>query len=143
MAAVAIMNDHGTGSWRRVVAVLLLFAAPWLPCHADDWWPSRTEKFRVSFTSHLEPIVINRIHSWVLHVETGDGTPVPDARISVNGGMPQHDHGLPTAPEVTRELGDGDYLVEGLRFHMNGYWELELTIAAAGTTDTVVIPLTL
>jgi hypothetical protein len=57
--------------------------------------------------------------------------------------MPEHDHGLPTAPAVTRNLGNGDYLVEGLRFHMNGYWELEFTITARGATDTVVIPLTL
>jgi hypothetical protein len=106
-------------------------------------WPSRAQEFRVSYTSELQPIVINRIHGWVLHVETAAGAPVEDASIEINGGMPEHDHGLPTAPEVTRNLGDGDYLVEGLRFHMNGYWELEFTIMAGGATDTVVIPLTL
>ena len=111
--------------------------------HGQDTWPSRGEAFRVSYTSQLEPIVINRIHGWVLHVETRGGEPVDDAGIAVDGGMPEHDHGLPTAPEVTRNLGGGDYLVEGLRFHMNGYWELEFTITAGGETDTVVVPLTL
>lgn len=121
----------------------LLCTALWQSAGADDWWSSRGEAFRASFTSRLEPIVINRIHAWVLHVENAAGEPVEGARISVDGGMPQHDHGLPTAPQVTRELGNGDYLVEGLRFHMNGYWEVEFAIAAAGATDTVVIPLTL
>lgn len=106
-------------------------------------WSSRSDNFRVRYESNLRPIVINRIHTWILHVETVDGEPVDDAGISVSGGMPEHDHGLPTAPEVTRNLGHGDYLVEGLRFHMNGYWELELTITANGKTDTVVIPLRL
>ena len=77
------------------------------------------------------------------HVEDAAGEPVEDARISVDGGMPQHDHGLPTAPEVTRELGRGDYLVEGLRFHMNGYWEIVVEIRVDGRRDTVTIPLQL
>jgi hypothetical protein len=106
-------------------------------------WSSRSDKFRVSYESDLRPLVINRIHTWILHVETADGKPVDGAGISVTGGMPEHDHGLPTAPEVRRNLGHGDYLVEGLRFHMSGYWELELTITANGETDTVVIPLRL
>lgn len=106
-------------------------------------WSSRGEEFRVRYSSKRQPIVINQIHGWVLHVETAGGEPVTDASIAVDGGMPEHDHGLPTAPEVTRNLGDGNYLVEGLRFHMNGYWELEFTITAGGETDTVVIPLTL
>lgn len=128
---------------RAGALALLVSLAPLQPVAADESWSSRGEALRVSYTSMLDPIVINRIHAWVLHVENEAGEPVEDARISVGGGMPQHDHGLPTAPEVTRELGNGDYLVEGLRFHMHGYWELEFTIAAAGTTDTVVIPLTL
>lgn len=129
------------------VVALLLFAAGAIGMEqdavADATWSSRDDEFRVSFTSRLQPIVINRIHSWVLHVETAGGEPVANADISVDGGMPEHDHGLPTAPRVTRYLGSGNYLVEGLRFHMNGYWELEYTITSGDVADTVVIPLTL
>ena len=59
------------------------------------------------------------------------------------GGMPLHDHGLPTDPKMTTSLGSGDYLLEGMRFHMNGYWELLVTVDAGGRRDTVIIPLTI
>ena len=104
---------------------------------------SKDATFHVTYLSRLEPIPINRIHSWVLHVETADGETVADAEISVTGGMPAHDHGLPTSPRVTQYLGSGDYLIEGLRFHMNGYWEVELEIATDSASDTVIIPLEL
>jgi len=92
--------------------------------------------FRVSYKSKVEPLPLNRIHSWVLHVETFDGKPVKNAGISVNGGMPAHTHGLPTQPEVT-ETGNGDYLVEGLKFSMTGVWEMRFTIRAGGVTDHI------
>jgi hypothetical protein len=57
--------------------------------------------------------------------------------------MPLHNHGLPTAPQMTTSLGNGSYRVEGMRFHMNGDWELLVTVDVAGRRDTVIIPLTL
>ena len=78
-----------------------------------------------------------------IHIETPDGSPVEGATVAVTGGMPMHDHGLPTDPRMTSSLGNGDYLLEGMRFHMNGYWELLLTVDAGGRRDTVIIPLTI
>jgi hypothetical protein len=109
----------------------------------EDSWLTRSGYYRVSFQSELRPIVINRIHTWIFHVETPDGEPVDDAEISVTGGMPLHNHGLPTAPRMTTGLGNGNYRMEGMRFHMNGEWELLVTIDVAGRRDSVVIPLTL
>jgi hypothetical protein len=57
--------------------------------------------------------------------------------------MPAHDHGLPTYPRVTEELGEGKYRLDGMRFHMAGAWEITMTIAADGKTDTVVVAVTL
>jgi len=57
--------------------------------------------------------------------------------------MPAHDHGLPTRPRVTEELGDGDYRLDGVRFHMSGYWEMVISIKGDGYEGTVVVPLTL
>jgi YtkA-like len=99
--------------------------------------------FAVSYESLLKPIVINRMHSWILTVKNADGEPVDDARITVDGGMPAHNHGLPTQPRVTQNLGEGRYKVEGLRFHMQGHWELKIGIESGGVTDTVIIPLDL
>jgi hypothetical protein len=104
---------------------------------------SEQEVYRVSFRSESAPIVINRIHPWVLHIETVTGQPVEQAEITVDGGMPEHDHGLPTAPRMTGYLGHGDYRVEGMKFHMNGRWEVAFTITDGAQTDRVVFDLEL
>ena len=93
--------------------------------------------FRVSYTPSKGTIPVNEIHEWTLHVERADGTPVEDATITVDGDMPEHGHGLPTSPRVTRNLGNGDYLVEGLKFQMGGWWLMDFTITANGQTDAV------
>ena len=93
--------------------------------------------FTVSAFSRLDPVVINETHAWTLHVESADGSPVTDAEIAVDGGMPEHNHGFPTAPRITENLGDGDYLLEGMRFNMGGVWVLTLEISSDGQTDTV------
>ena len=97
----------------------------------------------VTYTTPDGPVEINRMHSWVLHLESASGEPVTGAEIEVDGGMPAHDHGLPTRPRVTREIGDGDYQLDGVRFHMGGYWEMLVTITTDAGTETVVIPLQL
>jgi len=96
----------------------------------------QTAHFKVFYKSRIDPLPLNKIHSWVLHVNTLDGKPVEKAKISVYGGMPVHKHGLPTQPAV-RELGGGDYLVEGLKFSMNGGWEIWFNIRAEGIVDKV------
>ena len=98
--------------------------------------------FRLSYESQLDPIVINRMHSWTLHIDNVDGYAVTDAEISVGGGMPQHNHGLATAPSIMA-IGNGNYQLQGLRFHMMGHWELELNIASGGVEDKVVVVLDL
>jgi hypothetical protein len=104
---------------------------------------SDKEMFLISYESELQPISINRIHNWVVHIEATDGSPVDDATITLIGGMPDHDHGLPTLPLATRYLGDGDYLVEGMKFHMNGWWQITISITVAGRSDSVTFDLQL
>ena len=106
-------------------------------------WISQSGLFQVSYKSQQQPITINRMHSWVLHVETAGGQPVANADITLLGGMPEHDHGLPSSPRMTQYLGNGEYLIEGIRFHMNGSWEITITISAGGDRDTAVILLEL
>lgn len=101
------------------------------------------EQYRVSFSSDLDPVVINQMHSWTLHVETAAGEPVENAEILVDGGMPQHGHGLPTQPQVTEYLGEGNYRVEGLRFQMGGWWEVQFDITADGQNDSITFNLVL
>jgi hypothetical protein len=99
--------------------------------------------FRGTYVAKLNPIAINQIHPWVFHLETANGQPITGAQITVDGGMPQHGHGLPTSPQVTQDLGNGDYRVEGLKFHMPGWWVVNFHIAANGKNDQVTFNLIL
>ncbi|MBL8278365.1 MAG: FixH family protein [Pelomonas sp.] len=82
--------------------------------------------------------VLDQIQTWQLRLHSRDGRPVSDARILFNGGMPQHGHGFPTRPRVTRELSPGVYALEGVKFSMSGWWDMRLGIAAGERTDTAV-----
>jgi hypothetical protein len=93
--------------------------------------------FNVSYTISSGSIPVNQMHQWTLHVETADGQPVENATISVDGGMPQMGHGLLTQPRVPKYLAKGDYLVEGVKFEMAGWWLMDFTITTNGQTDTV------
>jgi len=93
--------------------------------------------FKVSYTVSTGTVPVNQLHQWTLHVETADGKSVKDATITVDGDMPQHGHGLPTQPRVTKNLGNGDYLVDGMKFQMGGWWLMDFTITANGQTDAV------
>jgi len=83
----------------------------------------------------------NTIHAWIATITTPDGAPVEDATILVDGGMPQHGHGLPTSPQMTESLGEGRYKIDGVRFNMSGWWEFKLAITADGVSDSVTFNL--
>ena len=89
-----------------------------------------SQNFHVVASPSLKPIRINQIHSWEIIVTNKQGELVKEANITVTGGMPLHDHGLPTAPRVIRESPLGHYLAEGIKFHMRGYWEMEIVISS-------------
>ncbi len=96
--------------------------------------------FQATYKSKLEPIPLNQIHPWILHITNNEGQPVEQATISIDGGMPAHNHGLPTQPVAT-EIGGGDYLVEGLKFSMTGSWEIWFYIQTDSVSDKVKITL--
>ena len=90
--------------------------------------PTVDNKYVVTLQPPATPAAINQLHSWQVRVASPAGTPVAHARIAVDGGMPQHGHGLPTRPQVTQELPGGTYLIEGMKFSMTGWWEIKLAI---------------
>lgn len=103
---------------------------------------SRSGLYRVRAETP-EPIRVGRIHEMRVHVETADGRPAEDATLSVDGGMPEHGHGLPTHPQVTAHLGGGEYLVEGMKYNMGGWWVVRVRIESASGADEVVFNLNL
>jgi hypothetical protein len=102
-----------------------------------------SKNFRITARTQESEPTINQIHRWLIHVEDLDGNPVENASIQIVGGMPEHNHGLPTAPKVTMYLGQGNYLVEGMKFHMAGLWRIEFSVSANNQEDVLVLNLRL
>ncbi|QMU61794.1 MAG: Auxin-binding protein [Gammaproteobacteria bacterium] len=99
--------------------------------------------FQVRYISKLEPIEINNLHAWIIHIKDKDGNDIPNAEVNVIGGMPEHNHGLPTQPQITKDLGDGCYLLEGMKFHMLGWWTVTVSITIKDISDVVTFNLKL
>jgi hypothetical protein len=152
--------------WRRVMRgigwavgsiLALAGAAAWAPCPAIaqdnsaahqnlDRSLDRLSKnglFRVRIGSTVDPIPLNEIHSWSLNLSDASGQPVSGAVIQFDGGMPEHGHGLPTAPRVEPGTAPGEYVIRGVKFSMTGWWELRLAISANGQTDNATFNLVL
>ncbi|WP_320410175.1 FixH family protein [Mesorhizobium sp. Root157] len=116
--------------------------------HEADSDISRSRKtvnglFTVSIEPESSTVWQGDLHAWLVTVKTASGKPVEYAAIDVSGGMPEHNHGLPTSPQVTGYLGNGHYRIEGMKFTMRGWWQLRLSISAAAGSDTVVFNLAL
>lgn len=93
--------------------------------------------YKVALVPPAHAPAINQIHSWQVTLATPDGRPLPGATFAVDGGMPQHGHGLPTRPRVTRDLGNGAYQLDGMKFSMTGWWEVKLAIQGPSGADKV------
>ena len=100
-------------------------------------------QYSVTIRPRGDSIPMSKIHSWVLHIETASGSPVDSAAICIDGGMPEHGHGLPTRPKMTENLKNGDYLIDGMKFSMRGWWVVKFTVATPTGTDSVRFNLTL
>ena len=122
-----------------LIALALTTACAAPPTDLDLSLTRRTAegKFLVALQPPATPAAINQIHSWQIKLTTPAGQPIAHARIAVDGGMPQHGHGLPTRPQVTQELVDGTYLLEGMKFSMTGWWEIKLAIQSDEVSDKV------
>ena len=123
---------------RRARAALALCAALLASgaLAADARWEAESQ---AGVLATLEPrggeLEIGAFQEWILTLRSAAGAPVDQARIMIGGGMPGHGHGLPTSPAVTDFLGDGRYLIEGLKFSMAGQWVVAFAIDTPSGSD--------
>src|SRR3954464_13120413 len=127
----AMMMIHGTGAKRP--AAIEFGLGP----------RSSVEGRYVATLDPAKPLRPRQMQTVRVTVRDAEGRAIDEAQISIDGGMPQHGHGLPTRPRVTRNLGDGIYEIEGVRFNMGGWWEFKLAIAGPRGADTVTFNLDL
>ena len=99
--------------------------------------------FTATIAPGADPIAINQLHSWTVDVAVADGSKLDPAAITIDGGMPQHGHGLPTAPQVTTDLGGGKFTVEGMKFNMGGWWVVNVHVATPQGEDVATFNLNL
>ena len=149
---LAIQTSRQTSRRRSIIgigaaaAVAMLTGCMLLAGPPRDLDYSRTRSsasglYRATIRPQSDSIPQGRLHSWTLHLETAAGVPVDSATVAVDGGMPQHGHGLPTKPRVTRTLGKGDHLVEGMKFNMGGWWVVKFRVRSAAGSDSLVFNL--
>ena len=116
----------------------MLFAKPPADLDYSRTRPSAAGRYRATIRPDGDSIPKGKLQRWTLHLETATGAAVDSAKVTVDGGMPQHGHGLPTKPRVTRALGHGDHLVEGMKFNMGGWWVVTFRVDAPAGRDSVV-----
>ena len=95
---------------------------------------SHSGRYRIGLRP-AAPVRLGTLHEWIVRIERSDGTPARPTNVAFDGGMPAHGHGFVTAPRVTRDLGDGEFLVEGVKFHMAGAWELRVAVTDSEGSD--------
>jgi hypothetical protein len=105
--------------------------------------PTSKGLYTVSIAPDDGEPTVGPLTRWTVTLKDRSGTPVSGATFKVGGGMPDHNHGLPTQPEVTADLGDGRYRLEGMKFSMPGWWVLRLSVEAPAGADEVLFNLKL
>ena len=100
---------------------------------------------------------LNTIHSWNLTLTDRTGLPLSGAEINVSADMPEHLHGMTTRPQAFEVCGlkvshakqskvtsdstpsessfPGEYRIDGMNFHMPGWWEVTLDVSRGGGRD--------
>jgi hypothetical protein len=110
----------------------MLFARPPRDLDYSRTRVSAGGQYRGTIHPQGDTIPKGKLHSWTLHLESPEGSPVAVQQVAVNGGMPQHGHGLPTKPRATRRTPEGDVIVDGMKFNMGGWWVVTFKLTAPG-----------
>ena len=137
------MRSYITLAIAALLTGCMLFSKPPADLDYSRTRTSEAGRYRATIRPQGDSIPQGRLQKWTLHLETAAGAPVDSATVTVDGGMPQHGHGLPTSPRVTRVLGNGDNLVEGMKFNMGGWWVVKFHVDAPAGRDSVVFNLSL
>ncbi|MDP4593950.1 MAG: hypothetical protein NWT00_05195 [Beijerinckiaceae bacterium] len=74
-------------------------------------------------------------------IKSIENNPVIDAKVLVSARARDVVRYMLTQPQVKTNLGNGKYLIEGLRFNMTGAWLLDLEISSGGKTGKALLEL--
>jgi hypothetical protein len=103
---------------------------------------SNAGTYRVTWQSTPSPVPLNATFALEVEVADAAGGDVSTLELAADAAMPDHGHGMNTQPRVTR-LGPGRFRVEGMLFHMPGYWELYFDLARGPLRERAQFPIEL
>jgi hypothetical protein len=118
------------------MVALVLFAA----CSATDPREGTSAKgvYTVSYQPTPDPIPMNELFALDFAVRAAGKAAPDDTTFALKATMPEHGHGMQTEPVVTKK-GAGLFHVEGMKFHMMGRWQLDLTLGGSAGADTATL----
>jgi|688.fasta_scaffold02207_18 DNA-binding beta-propeller fold protein YncE len=119
-----------------------LFTEPlrkgYTPPEQPEWttWPavsSAQHRYRIHYKASQWPPSVGETLAIEAHLVPLEELTKEPALV-LDGGMPEHGHGLPRDTRATR-LGDRHWKFEGLRLHMGGRWRLYFDIHEGAHTE--------
>lgn len=125
-----------------VVTVRPLIAFTLLALCATSLWGNEIVSDRgtyvVNYTSIPDPIPLNEVFELRVEVRERNKTMLATGlSLDVDAGMPAHNHGMFTRPEI-EQLDDGSFRVTAMLFHMPGEWRITFVVHRGAIRETAV-----
>ncbi|WP_155472202.1 6-bladed beta-propeller [Pseudoduganella buxea] len=99
-----------------------------LALHDGGSTPSNGGNFVIDYRSSSTSFTAGKDNALSFQVRKYNGASVDDSiKIRVSAMMPSHYHGLNQNPQLNK-TNDGNWLVEGINFHMPGHWQVYFDI---------------
>lgn len=115
---------------KPILSFLLVFYLPTLKANEITPWnmsqTSQNNHYQVDLLCDHPP-TLNSFQACALTL-TNNSKPLSDVNIIIEGGMPEHHHGLPTTPKVSWDNDKKLHTINGLKFSMPGAWQLTFLI---------------
>lgn len=83
-------------------------------------------------------IPLNKIHNWTVQLSHNYNRSLKGANMMLSVTMPEHLHGMTTKPVISKGTKEGEFFIEGMNFHMPGWWELTLDVDGYGSRDLII-----
>lgn len=112
--------SEGTGSSR-----------PKLDYASEQMTKGKTFKVIYEVDNASTKIPLNELYNLKIKVLDDKGATAKDVGLKLNACMPDHNHCM-LNKIVVEKVKDGEFLVKGMKFHMQGHWEIYADVTSAG-----------
>jgi hypothetical protein len=148
MSAVTRIVRVACGMWIPLVALALTLTATTWPRPRSAAIVGRVVTARLAdIPSHnrlyVASLDLTSDSVWFLRLRSASGAPIPNARLTIDGWMPEQERVAHSAPTATQYASDGDYRVTPLALDRPGWWNVSVQISAAGRADSLAFNLIL